>query len=128
MDLLIDECVPRSVAEVFAQAGHKVFYVAEELGQRSPDEAVARTADQHSLILVTWNHRHFKTFFSRRPRDNRLTHRHAGLISFICPEDQGERRARQVLKTIEFEYQQCLERRDKRLIVAVYIDQVTICY
>jgi predicted nuclease of predicted toxin-antitoxin system len=54
MDLLIDECVPRSVAGVFKNAGHKILYVAEELGQRSPDEAVVKTTDEHGLILVTW--------------------------------------------------------------------------
>jgi hypothetical protein len=128
MDLLIDECVPVSVARVFARRGHKIFDVARELGRRAPDEAVVETADEHNLILITWNYRDFKKLISRRPPGNKLLHRYAGLISFICDEARGAQRAEQVIESIEFEYQQCLKRRDKRLIVAVYIDELRICY
>src|SRR5262245_38965791 len=112
MDLLIDECVPASVARVFARRGHKIFHVVTELGQKAPDEAVVKTADEHNLILITWNYRDFKKFISRSPPGNNLLHRYAGLVAFIRDEARGARRAEQVIESIEFEYQQCL-RRDK---------------
>jgi len=129
MDLLIDECVPASVTKVFADRDHSIVYVAQELGQKTPDRLVAKAADESSRILVTWNCRDFRRLgITRRPPDNRQKFRHAGMISFLCGEDQGARRAEQVIESIESEYERATKRPDKRLIVAVYIDKLTIFY
>lgn len=98
MDLLIDECVPASVAKVFVEHKHSILYVSRELGQKTPDRLVAETADENSLILVTWNYRDFRRLgIARRPPNNQQQYRRAGMISFICDEDQGARRAEQVI-------------------------------
>jgi hypothetical protein len=129
MDLLIDECVPASVVKVFVDRHHSIAYVANELGQKTPDRLVAQTADENNLILVTWNVRDFtKLGLTRRPPDNRQRYRRAGMISFVCNEDQGARRALQVIESIEFEYQQALKRPDRRLLVRVEIDRLIIYY
>jgi Trk K+ transport system NAD-binding subunit len=127
MDLLIDECVPASVTQVFAQRNHRIFYVTQELGQKTPDAVVARTANEQNLILLTWNFKDFRALLSRRPRHNQLKYRNSGLISFICPEQRGATRALQVIESIEFEYQQSLKRPDRRLI-AVYVDELRVFY
>ncbi|MBF6568596.1 MAG: DUF5615 family PIN-like protein [Candidatus Binataceae bacterium] len=129
MDLLIDECVPASVTEIFAKHKHSIVYVSRELGQKTPDRLVAETADENSLVLVTWNYRDFKRLgITRRPPNNKQQYRHAGMISFICDEDQGKRRAEQVIASIEFEYGQALKRPDKRLLIAIYIDRFIVHY
>lgn len=129
MDLLIDECVPASVTRVFQQQRHKIIYVVRELGQRSPDRLVAETADEQGLVLVTWNARHFRTLgLSRRPPDNQQRFRNAGMISFHCNEDQGARRASQVMASIEFEFTRALKGNDRRLLVEVYLDKLVINY
>jgi hypothetical protein len=128
VDLLIDECVPASVTEVFKARGHKIYLVTKELGQHTPDEIVAKAADEASLILVTWNARDFAKLLSRRPTQNPQRFRHAGKISFICEESRGATRAAQVIQSIEFEYQQAQKRKDKRLFIAIYTDYLSVYY
>jgi hypothetical protein len=129
MDLLIDECVTESVVQIFRSRKHHILYVAKELGQSTPDRLVAETANENNLILVTWNARHFRNLgASRRPPNNRQEFRNLGMISFVCDEDQGARRAAQVMRTIEFEYSEALTRPDKRLLITIKLDQIVIYY
>lgn len=55
MSLLIDENVPRSVAELFESRGHAVHFVRDLLPASSPDPVVATVGDRLSLIVVTWD-------------------------------------------------------------------------
>jgi uncharacterized protein DUF5615 len=128
MDLLIDECVPMSVAHVFADRKHKLVYVRIELGQKTPDRLVAETADENNLILITWNFRDFQRLgLRRKPADNRTQFRNAGgMISFTCSEDQGATRAAQLIESIEFEYEQAQKRSDKRLFIEIRADQFVV--
>jgi hypothetical protein len=118
MDLLIDECVPKSVSDVFATRGHTTIFVVGELGQSAPDRLVAETANEQKLIVITWNVRDFeKLGISRRPPDNQQKFRYAGMISFLCAEAQGARRAQQLMESIEFDYKLAMGRPDKRLLM-----------
>ena len=129
MDLLIDECVPMSVAKVFADHHHTLVYVTKELGQKTPDLLVAETANENSLILITWNVRDFRRLGLRRKSpDNKQRFRKAGMISFTCDEAQGATRAAQLIESIEFEYQQSLKRADKRLFIEIREDQFIVHY
>ena len=129
MDLLIDECVPQSVTDVFAKRKHRIVYVAQELGQKTPDRIVAETANEQSLVLVTWNWRDFqKLGIKRRPPNNKQIYRRAGMISFLCDEDQGARRAGQLIESIEFEHAQAGKRPDSRLLMAIYLDHFVVHY
>jgi hypothetical protein len=121
MRLLIDECVRRTVADIFSERGHQVYFAMQELGQSTPDALVAAAADHSQLILVTCNYRHFKGLISRRPLDNQVRFRHAGLISF-------ERCLQQTMGSIEFEYEQSQKRPDKRLIVGIFPDEFRAYY
>jgi hypothetical protein len=129
MSLLIDECVRRAVAHVFEQRKHLVSYVAKELGQSTPDQLVAEAADLSSLILVTVNYKHFKGLLSRRPKDNQQQFRHAGLISFErCSDAKTDTRIEQTIESIEFEYEQAQKRKDKRLIVGIFPDELRVYF
>ena len=90
---------------------------------------MAKAADESKLILVTVNYGHLKQLISRRPPDNQQKFRWAGLISFEkMPDARTDSRIRQTIETIEFEYQTTLTRRDKRLIVGIFIDELRIYY
>ena len=129
MDLLIDECVPRSVSDFFKHRRHKLLYVEKELGQNTPDRVVAEFANRQESILVIWNVRDFRNLgIVRRSIQNQQQYRRAGMISFVCEEQQGARRPEQVIETIEFEYSQAMKRPDKRLLPAVHIDKIIIEY
>jgi predicted nuclease of predicted toxin-antitoxin system len=129
MRLLIDECVRRTVAEIFSNRGHQVYFAIQELGQSTPDALVAAAADRSQLILVTCNYRHFKGLISRRPPDNQVRFRHAGLISFErCSDAKTDSRLRQTLESIEFEFEQSQKRPDKRLIVGIFPDEFRAYY
>ena len=129
MRLLVDECVRKAVADVFESRNHFVYYVQRELGQSTPDRLVAESADQNQLILVTCNYADFKALIRRRPAQNQQTFRYAGLISFEkCKDSRTDSRIVQTIESIEFEYEQSQKRRDKRLIVGIFPDQLRIYY
>jgi predicted nuclease of predicted toxin-antitoxin system len=119
MTLLIDECVPHSVARVFEERGHTVILVTERLGAQSPDPLIAVAGDRLEAIVVTWNHKDFKTLSARIPQDNVIKFRKLGRISFRVNESRGAHRARELIEWIEFEYAQVQKRADKRLLVEV---------
>ena len=129
MRLLIDECVRRKVADIFSARGHQVYFAIQELGQSTPDALVAQAADRSQLIMVTTNYKHFKGLISRRPPDNRVQFRHAGLISFErCSDSKTDSRLQQTMESIEFEYEQAQKRNDKRLIVGIFPDEFCAYY
>jgi hypothetical protein len=45
--------------------------------------------------------------------------RNLGRISFKCNESRGRSRVETVIESIEFEYEQCVKRRDPRLIMEI---------
>src|SRR5271154_827431 len=95
MPLLMDECVRKAVCEVFAKRGHEIHYVAQELGQKTPDPLVAAAADENRLILVTVNYKHLKQLIARRPPENQQKFRWAGLISFEkCKDSRTDSQSR----------------------------------
>jgi len=72
MRLLVDNCVPASVAEWLGQEGHEVLH-ASELGADPGDAALLRIAEERGLVVVT-NDTDFGALIFR----DRLPH--AGLI------------------------------------------------
>lgn len=118
MRLLIDENVPRSVAEFFASRGHTVEYVKDLFPARTPDAVIATIGDQMSAIVVTWD-RDFETLVSRVPAGGRAAFRRLGRISFRCREPRGLELVQRWIASIEFHYEQALERDDLRMIVQV---------
>lgn len=89
MRLLMDEMVPESVVRFFRERGHDVFLVREALLPSTPDPLVVLAADKNSLVVVTWNKKHFNALVKRAPEGNRARFRRAGMIVFSCSEPQG---------------------------------------
>lgn len=127
MRLLIDECVPEAVAYILSQSQNEIFKVVDELAPGTADNIVAQFADQQSLIVVTWNLRHFVALIQRRPQNNQIKFPNAGLIGFRCPEPSGEQRLKQALEVLEFEHECAQTRSDKRLIVHILNEFIKVC-
>lgn len=119
MTLLIDECVPHSVAAVFSRRGHTVHFVTDLLLAQAPDPLIAVAGNRLEAIVVTWNHRDFKTMTARVPPGNVTRFRNLGRISFRMNESRGARRAEELIEWIEFEYSQVQKRQDRRLLIEI---------
>lgn len=118
MLLLIDENVPNSVAECFAQRGHEVRFVRDLLPSGTPDPVIATVGDRLSAIVVTWD-RDFEKIVQRVPEGNRRVFRRLGRISFRCNEVQGRALLERWIHHIEFHYERALEKDDFRMIVQI---------
>ncbi len=119
MTLLIDECVPHSVADVFSKHEHTVHFVTDLLLAQAPDPLIAFAGNRLGAIVVTWNHKDFKTMTARVPPGNVTKFRKLGRISFRMNEARGARRAEELMPWIEFEHAQVQQRRDTRLLIEI---------
>jgi predicted nuclease of predicted toxin-antitoxin system len=119
MTLLIDECVPHSVAAVFSNRGHTVHFVTDLLAAQAADPLIAVAGNRLEAIVVTWNHKDFKSMTARVPEGNVQKFRRLSRISFRMNESQGAHRAQELIESIEFEYQQVQKKRDRRLLIEI---------
>ena len=119
MVLVIDEDVPRPVADFLRERGHILQLVAESTIKGEADEVVCALADQIGGIVVTWNHRHYARLLPRVPQSGELRFPNCGRISFTCPAPMGVPRLEAVIADIEREHDEAQGREDKRLLVTV---------
>jgi predicted nuclease of predicted toxin-antitoxin system len=126
MILLIDECVPDSIADFFRARGHQVYLVRELLGAGSPDPLVAVGGDKLSAIVVTFNDKDFKTLISRRPEPGVKRLGNVGRISFRCTYDRAIQRIEELIESVEFEYGQVQKQRDRRLIIEITTTRLNV--
>jgi predicted nuclease of predicted toxin-antitoxin system len=118
MFLLIDENVPRSVADFFASRGHDVRFVLDLFPAGVPDPVIATIGDRLSAIVVTWD-RDFEKLVSRVPEGNREKFRRLGRISFRCNEVKGRLLLERWISHIEFHYASARTRKDFRMMVQI---------
>jgi predicted nuclease of predicted toxin-antitoxin system len=118
MRLLVDENVQNSVAEFFRSRGHEVYLVREVLVPATSDKALSQLGDLMGLIVVTWD-RDLRTLAKRAPRGERQKYRRLGRISLRCNQSRVLSRIQQVIESIEFEHQQSLKQKDRRLFVEI---------
>jgi predicted nuclease of predicted toxin-antitoxin system len=118
MQLLIDENVPKSVADFFAARGHSVQYVRDVLAAGTPDPIVAAVGDRLSAIVVTWD-RDFEKIVNRIPDGNKTRFRRLGRISFKCDEPKGRRLLERWIDHIELHYSKAINDDDIRMIIQI---------
>jgi predicted nucleic acid-binding protein len=61
MLLFMDGNVPDCVTRFFRERGHDVRLVREELPIGTPDQIIATVVDELEGIILTWNHKDFKS-------------------------------------------------------------------
>ena len=122
MQLLIDQNVPRSVADYLETRGHAALHVKDVLGPTATDQVIVAYANRIGAVVVTWNHKHFKREVTRATQQKRRV----GRISFCCPENMGVQRAKQCMELVEAEYGLAQQRHDKRILIEIRRDTIVI--
>jgi hypothetical protein len=89
------------------------------LAAQTADPLVAVAGNRLEAIVITWNHKDFKTMTARVPPGNVMRFRRLGRISFRMNEVRGARRAEELIEWIEFEYGQVQKRKDRRLLIEI---------
>jgi Domain of unknown function (DUF5615) len=113
---LLDEDVPRPVGDFLLDRGHAVFLVEDALVNGSADTLLAQWVHVNRGIVVTFNHKHFAALVSRVPLGGRERFRKASRLSLRCKQTRALQRVTAHIESIEFEYEQCQQRPDKRFM------------
>ena len=119
MRVIVDEDMPASVAELFAERGHAVEYVLDHFLPGTGDYVIAKAASAEQIVVVTWNLRHFVSYANRKLEDGSLRYPGMSLITFRCPKPEGRARAEQVLPVIEAMHALTVGTGGRRMIAVV---------
>lgn len=126
---LVDENAPRAVEAFLEERGHAVTVSREEIKAGSPDWQLALYAHWHGMVVVTWNHKHFRSLISRKPQgapgDPRIMYARASRLSFRCSEVDGAKRLQQCIDLLECEWVLAQERDDMRVIAEIDSEALT---
>jgi hypothetical protein len=114
---LIDENVPDSVVPFLRDRGHTVHLSREVLAAGTKDPVIAKAGDLLTAVVITFNHKHFKSLVARAPMKERQKFRNLGRISLLCSAPRTLTRIEKFIEAIEFHYQQAQKQQDKRLII-----------
>jgi predicted nuclease of predicted toxin-antitoxin system len=123
MLFLIDEDVPKAVADFLRARGHTVVHILDVSMMSTQDEIVAAIGDDMRAIIVTCNARDFKALVQRVPGGNRARFRRLGLINLRCRQSQAANRVRHHIESIEFHFARVQARPDKRLMIDILNDK-----
>jgi len=123
MRLVTDEMVPDSIGVFLEGRRHKVYRVRDSLMPGTPDDGVARFANQVDAIVVTWNVRDFRQLVGRK---HHARFPKAGMISFTCEEADGLKRLEGMISLIEAEFAHLQTRPDKRLFADIAADHLRV--
>lgn len=118
MLVLLDQNVPRSVADVFRESGHDVILLGDVLPIDAPDPLVATVSELEGAVLVSHDG-DFRNIAPRIPRGARARFSRLSRIHLQCPEPQSARRVREAMSFIEAEYEIASGSRDSRMILAI---------
>lgn len=101
MRFLLDENVPRAVAQALTDLGHDVVLATEVVAAGSPDHVVATAALQDERVLVTHDRdfRRIDRLHARERNGGRFHALHRVLLS--CQEPAAAARIRNFLPVIE---------------------------
>lgn len=125
MLFFLDENVPAAVCSVISGRGHDVQWTRDLLPLGSTDELVASTSQVNGAVLVSHD-KDFKKIAPRIPNGQTATFRKLSMVRMECTKPQSAQRLAVALPYIEFEFSQRQTMPDKRLIVAVKSNVISI--
>jgi predicted nuclease of predicted toxin-antitoxin system len=117
MYFLLDEQVPRAVAELLERLGHEVVWIRNLSPQGSPDPLVATVSEELGAILISFDG-DFEKIAPRIPKGHRARFRKLSRIWMRCSEPQAAARLESGIKLIECEYALAQLRSDKRMMMS----------
>ena len=122
----LDECVPfESTSKTLSDAGHEVYAITDFIPAGSPDELVAAVANENYAILISHD-KDFKTHASRRIDGQSPRYSNLCVVRMECKQPRIAERLQKSLSHIVLEYDERQHMKDKRLIINVKSDVLTV--
>jgi len=118
MRFLLDENVPRAVADVLRQSGHDVALAADVLAAGSPDQLVATAAEQDNRILVSHD-RDMRRIERANSEGARARYEHLSRLFLCCAEPSSAERVRMFMAIIEAEFLRVQDHDDRRMFLEI---------
>ena len=125
MDFYLDENVPARVQQVLEAAGHTVVWTRDITNEGAPDDVVATIAEQAHATLVSHD-KDFKKIAPRIPNGQRARFRRLSMVRLLCTKPRAAERIAVVLPYIEFDFTQRQALPDRRSIIEVKTDLISI--
>jgi predicted nuclease of predicted toxin-antitoxin system len=121
----LDENVPAPVQLVLEDAGHSVIWTRDITGQGAADDIVAAISERDQATLISHD-RDFKKIAPRIPDGHRTRFRKLSMIRMMCIKPRSAARISAILPYIEFDFNQRLGLPDRRSIIEVKTDLISI--
>jgi predicted nuclease of predicted toxin-antitoxin system len=118
MDFILDENVPRDMADMLIRHGHTAVYIRDYVPPGSPDPLVATVAQELNAVLISFDG-DFQHIAPRIPQGQRARFRTLSRIWMRCYEPDGADRLEQALSLVESEFALAEQRADKRMLMWV---------
>ncbi|WP_405023232.1 DUF5615 family PIN-like protein [Mesorhizobium sp. BE184] len=115
---MLDENVPRSVADKLENLGHDVEFVRDVLPVGAVDPLVAAVAEKDDRVLISFDG-DFERISPRIPNGQKARFRQLSRIWLRCSEFQASQRVERVMSFIEAEYNIAEESRDGRMLLQI---------
>lgn len=125
MRFVLDENVPNSVGVMLGDRGHTVASIREYVAQGAPDQVVAAVTEYESAVLVSHD-KHFRKIAPRVPDGQRSRFRRLSIVRMQCEKPRSAERLRTAISLIEFEFEERRRMPDRRMIVDVGKQTITI--
>ena len=125
MKFFLDENVAASVQRVLEEAGHTVFWTRDITATGVADDVVAAIAENSHAILVSHD-KDFRKIAPRIPNGQRQRFRQLSMIRLSCTKPRAAERFATVLPYLEFDFHQRSLLPDRRSIVEVKTDLISI--
>ena len=126
MNFLLDESVTGDAYSALVLTGIVTRRSIDIIGSQRTDREVVELGDTMKSVVVDANPRHFRRLISRRPENNNLIFRFASRLSLKCEWSLEARRLHEVLHLVEYEWRRRQTLPDKRLIMEVANESVTL--
>lgn len=118
MQFILDENVPKDMADMLIKHGHTAVYIRDFVPPGSPDPLVATVAQELDAVLISFDG-DFQTIAPRIPHGQRTRFRTLSRIWMRCYEPDGADRLEQALSFVTTEFALAQQRADKRMLIWV---------
>ena len=125
MRFMLDENVPRSMADMLSAEGFQVDYVRDFVPVGAPDPVVATVAEREGAILVSFD----GDFHKIAPKilgGNRRRFQRLSRIWMRCEEVNGANRLKSALDLLKFEVERVEHSDDKRVVLHILRQQLSV--
>ena len=125
MQFYLDENVPAAVQAVLEAAGHDVVWTRDIASEGAPDDVVAAVSEVAHATLVSHDS-DFKKIAPRIPDGQRTRFRKLSMIRMRCKKPRSAQRIQAALPYIEFDFAQRAGLPDRRSIIEIKTDLLSI--